>query len=53
LDSDRIDTIIFDLDDTLVVEKNSARAAMLAACELARERVNIDIETFHASIRES
>ena len=38
-----MDTIVFDLDDTLVVEKESAWAALRVACELAHERVNVVI----------
>ncbi len=46
-----IKVILFDLDDTLVVEEASAAAAFLAACELARERNGIDPAALHDSVR--
>jgi len=46
-----IDTIIFDLDDTLLVEMASAEAAFLAACELAREKYGLDPSEFHTTLR--
>jgi putative hydrolase of the HAD superfamily len=52
----RIDTLkslIFDLDDTLVVEEASAEAAFLATCELARARYGIEPHRLHAAVREN
>jgi len=43
--------LIFDLDDTLVVEKASAEAAFLQTCELARQRYGIDPAALHATLR--
>lgn len=48
-----IDTIIFDLDDTLVVEEASAEAAFIEAGELARVRYGIDPNKLHAAVRET
>jgi len=44
--------LIFDLDDTLVVEEASAEAAFLTTCELARTRYSIAPEHLHRSVRE-
>jgi putative hydrolase of the HAD superfamily len=44
--------IIFDLDDTLVVEEASAEAAFLATCERARERYALDPRALHRSVRQ-
>ncbi len=46
-----IDTIIFDLDDTLLVEVASAEAAFLATCELARDKYGLDPALFHTILR--
>jgi len=46
------DSILFDLDDTLVVEVASADAAFLATCAIARERYGIDPEQFHQTVRD-
>jgi putative hydrolase of the HAD superfamily len=46
-----IKTILFDFDDTLVVEEPSAKAAFLAAGELAREKYGIDPAALHDSVR--
>lgn len=48
-----IDALVFDLDDTLVVEKDSAAAAFLAAGQLAASRCGLDPATLHASVRET
>ncbi|MBN2130228.1 MAG: HAD family hydrolase [Sedimentisphaerales bacterium] len=47
----KLKALIFDLDDTLVVEKASAEAAFLRTCELARQRHGIDPEALHATLR--
>ena len=46
-----IKNILFDLDDTLVVEGASADAAFLATCERAREKHSIDPEALHQTVR--
>ncbi|MDE0683099.1 MAG: HAD family hydrolase [Candidatus Poribacteria bacterium] len=46
-----IRNILFDLDDTLIVEGAAADAAFLATCEHAHEKYNIDPEALHQSIR--
>ena len=46
-----IRAVIFDLDDTLVVEKASAEAAFGAACELARVKYGIDPKALHEAVR--
>jgi putative hydrolase of the HAD superfamily len=46
-----INALIFDLDDTLVVEEASARAAFIQAGELARARHGIDPGELHATVR--
>ena len=46
-----IRSILFDLDDTLVIEMASAEAAFLATCERAREQHGIDPETLHQAVR--
>jgi len=45
--------VIFDLDDTLVVEQASAEAAFLETCELAKARYGIDPQTLHSTVRET
>ena len=44
-------TIIFDLDDTLMVEMASEEAAFLAACGPARERHGVDPERLYKAVR--
>ena len=46
-----IRSILFDLDDTLVVEGASADAAFLATCEHAHKKYGIDPEALHQSVR--
>ena len=48
-----IDTLIFDLDDTLVVEEASAEAAFIEAGELARIRHGLDPRELHATVRKT
>jgi len=43
--------ILFDLDETLVLEEESVRAAFLAALEPARARYGVDPEELHATVR--
>ena len=44
--------LLFDLDDTLVIEEASAEAAFLATCERARERYGLDPQALTQSVRE-
>ncbi len=46
-----IRSILFDLDDTLIVEGATADAAFLATCEHAHEKYGIDPEALHQSVR--
>ena len=46
-----IRSILFDLDDTLVIEGASADTAFLATCEHAHEKHGIDPEALHQSVR--
>ncbi len=46
-------TLIFDMDDTLVVEEASAEAAFRATCQFAGKRIGIDPEALSQNIRES
>jgi putative hydrolase of the HAD superfamily len=43
--------ILFDLDDTLLVEVASAEAAFLATCALAQERYGVDAEALCQTVR--
>ena len=45
--------LIFDLDDTLVVEQAAAEAAFLQTCQLARLRHGIDPAGLHATLRQT
>jgi FMN phosphatase YigB (HAD superfamily) len=42
-----IRSILFDLDDTLVIEYASADAAFLATCERAHKKYGIDPKALH------
>lgn len=46
-----MDAVVFDLDDTLVVEEESARAAFTATCQVAHERCGVDPQALQAAIR--
>jgi putative hydrolase of the HAD superfamily len=48
-----IDTLIFDLDDTLIVEEASAEAAFIEAGELARARYGLNPEALHKTLRKA
>lgn len=50
---DNLRALIFDLDDTLVVEEASAEAALLQTCELARLRYGIEPRDLHATLRQT
>jgi putative hydrolase of the HAD superfamily len=50
---DNLKALIFDLDDTLVVEEASAEAALLQTCELARSRHGIEPQDLHATLRQT
>ncbi len=46
-----IEAILFDLDDTLVVEEASVEAAFLATCERVRKKHGVEPETLHQTVR--
>ena len=48
-----IDTLIFDLDETLVVEEASAAAAFIETGELARARYGLDPDELHRTVRQT
>ncbi len=43
--------VIFDLDDTLIADEASADAAILATCEMAREKHGVDPKELHPTVR--
>jgi len=45
------EAVIFDLDDTLLVEVASADAAFLATCTVAHEEYGVDPEELHQAVR--
>jgi len=47
-----IAAILFDLDETLMPDESAVEEALLAACELARERHGIDPQALQQSVRE-
>lgn len=47
-----IKAVIFDLDDTLVVEEASAEAAFVAACAVAQKKYGIEPNEFHETVRQ-
>ena len=49
----KIKTLIFDMDDTLVVEEASAEAAFRRVSQFAKEKAGIDPEGLYDSIRKS
>ena len=44
--------IIFDLDDTLLVEEDSARDCLIQACGIARDRYGADPLELHDTLRQ-
>lgn len=48
-----MEVVVFDLDDTLVVEEESARVVFTATCRLAHDRCGIDSEQLQAPARRS
>lgn len=48
-----INTLIFDLDDTLVVEQASAEAAIIETAELAQTKYGLDPREMHTTIRKT
>jgi putative hydrolase of the HAD superfamily len=53
MDDPAIKSLIFDLDDTLVVEETSAEAAFIETGELARARYGLDPHELHATLRQA
>jgi putative hydrolase of the HAD superfamily len=48
-----MNTLVFDMDDTLLVEEASAEAAFRAVCRFAEKKTGVDAEGLRKSIRES
>jgi putative hydrolase of the HAD superfamily len=48
-----MEALVFDMDDTLVIEEASAADAFLETCRLAEERFGINAKELHAIIREA
>ena len=48
-----INTLVFDLDDTLVVEQASAEAAIIETADLARARYGLDPREMHTTLRKT
>ena len=48
-----MEAIVFDMDDTLVIEEASAADAFLETCRLAEERFGINTKELHVIIRET
>jgi len=46
-------SLIFDLDDTLVQEKETVSSAFLEACRLAVNRYGIPVDELHTTVRET
>ncbi len=51
IDQSQLKAVLFDLDDTLLVEMASADAAFMATCALAKERYGVDPEVLHRHLR--
>lgn len=49
----RFECLLFDLDDTLVVEEASAERAFLQTCALAEQRYGIPAPALHATLRQT
>jgi putative hydrolase of the HAD superfamily len=45
--------IIFDLDDTLLIEEDSARDCLIQTCEKARNRYGVDLSALHDTLRQT
>ena len=48
-----VEALVFDMDDSLVVEEASAERAFLETCKLAEERFGINPQELHATVRET
>jgi putative hydrolase of the HAD superfamily len=48
-----INTLVFDLDDTLVIEQASARAAIIETAELAQAKYGLDAREMHTTLRKT
>ena len=46
-----IKALLFDLDDTLLIEENSAKLAFLSTCTLVKRKFNISVDEFYDKIR--
>ncbi len=43
--------LLFDLDDTLLIEENSAKLAFLSTCTLVKRKYNVPVDEFYGVIR--
>ena len=43
--------LLFDLDDTLLIEENSAKLAFLSTCTLVKRKYNVSVAEFYGVIR--
>jgi len=48
-----VNTLVFDLDDTLVIEEASAEAAIIETAELAKARYGLDPGEMHTTLRKT
>ena len=46
-----IKSLLFDLDDTLLIEENSAKLAFLSTCTIVKRKYNISVDEFYNKIR--
>ena len=51
--SRNMEALVFDMDDTLVIEEASASDAFIETCQLAEQRFGISAEVLHATVRET
>ena len=47
----KIKALLFDLDDTLLIEQNSAKLAFLSTCTLVKKKYNVSVDVFYDVIR--
>jgi putative hydrolase of the HAD superfamily len=51
--NDIVQTVVFDLDDTLVVEEPGAVAAFMEICKQAEQHCGVDADRLYAVVRET
>lgn len=47
----KIKALLFDLDDTLLIEENSAKLAFLSTCTIVKRKYNVSVDEFYKIIR--